>query len=70
MSPARTAEHPETASVRVTRFSRPEQAGAALHLGSTIALFSTVGPLCLDEFGCLALDEKATESVYRPTGRS
>ena len=70
MSPARTAEHPETASVRAARFSRPKQAGTALHLSSAIVLFSTVGPLCLDEFGCLASDEKAAESVYCSTGRS
>ncbi|MFF4960291.1 hypothetical protein [Streptomyces sp. NPDC001222] len=68
MSPARTAEHPETASVRAAQFSRTKQAPAAMHLSSAIARFSTVGSLCLDEFGCVAPEEKATGSVYRAAG--
>ncbi|MFF3515242.1 hypothetical protein [Streptomyces sp. NPDC002573] len=70
MSPARTAEHPETASMRPVQSSRTKEAGAAMHLSSVIARFSTIGHLRLDEFGCPAPDERATESVYRSTGPS
>ncbi|MDT0469483.1 hypothetical protein [Streptomyces gibsoniae] len=70
MSPARTAEHPETAPVRTAQCSRTKQAGAPMRLSSVTARFSTVSPLCPDEFGCPAPDERATESVYRSTGPS